>query len=118
MHMRKPHMHMYFIEQAIPYMTVYPFLYNSHRFNMIYIGIIPRRFQVVNRADGNFFCFLRFIGLKRREAPSGRQHFPQEIIVKLPIANGGMHCRIGENAYKEPEILCVLAGCGGKGTVV
>ena len=65
-----------------------------------------------------FPVFSRFTGLKKREAPPDRRRFLQGIIVKLLIGNGGMRCRISENAYKEPEILCALAGCGGKGTVV
>lgn len=60
MHMRKPHMRIPFIEQAITYIARFSFLYNSHRFDMIYSGIITHRSRVVNRGWENFFDFLYF----------------------------------------------------------
>lgn len=99
MHMRKPHMRIPFIEQAIVYITRFSFLCNSHRFDMIYNGIITRRSRVVKRAG---------------------KIFPTFFILKLLQRNAQLKAKIckcfGQIIYKSGAFLCAWPIAAGVGT--
>ena len=100
MHMWKPHMRIPFIEQAIVYITRFSFLCNSHRFDMIYSGIITRRSRVVNRGWKKFFQ-LSFFGIAT---------------AKYPTKGKKTHKCLGQIVYESSVFLCAWPIAAGAGT--